>query len=171
VKRILAIALVLALGASAVPLSGDASAAKKCPLWPDVRGTIEMTGNGPQTDDAWTGTATGSYAGAVLVTATTNLFDGPSIRSILSLTITPTTGPARYLVMDLLATNWTATGLIGGGLLIEKLSADPDAEDILNVSHVVLGPMEDRYGAPRVFTYENKGMCKLDPDGPPSPWD
>jgi hypothetical protein len=128
-----------------------------------------MAGNGPQSDDPWTGTATGSYAGAVVVTGSTDLFDGPSIRSILSLTITPTAGPARYFVMDLLSTNWTATGLIGGGLLMEMSSADPEA-DTLNMSHVVLGPMEDRYGALRVFTYDNTGMCRLNPDGPPSPW-
>ncbi len=168
-KRILALALVLALGTSTIPLGDAASAAKSCPLWPDVKGTIEMAGNGPQTDSPWSGEATGSYAGAVVVTETTNIFDGPNIRSILALTVTPATGPARYVVMDLLATNWTATGLIGSGLLTEQSSADATAE-VLNISHVVLGPMEDRYGAPRVFTYENKGMCKLDPDGPPSPW-
>jgi hypothetical protein len=169
VKRTLALALVLALGASTIPFGDDASAAKPCPMWPDVRGTIIMAGNGPQTDDPWTGVATGSYAGVVVVTETTNYFEGPSIRSVLAMTVTPRRGPVRHLVMDLLATNYTATALIGGGLLVERSGPGPDAAT-LNLSHVVLGPMEDRYGAPRVFTYDNTGMCNLDPSGPPSPW-
>jgi len=80
----------------------------------------------------------------------------------VSLTITSTNGTERHFAMDLVATNWTATGLIGGGLLSE-LSSDPEVGP-LNVSHVVLGPMEDRFGASRTFTYDNRGVCRLNPN-------
>ena len=143
-----------------VPWVGGVSAAHSCPMGPEVRGTIVLRTSEPQT-----GTATGSYAGAVVATGVVDdfTFEGsPNIRSVMSLTITSTNGTERHFAMDLVATNWTATGLIGGGLLSE-LSSDPEVGP-LNVSHVVLGPMEDRFGASRTFTDDKRGVCRLNPN-------
>lgn len=148
------LALLLAVGGATIPWSGGASAApgSKCR---ELSGTITLVDSDP-----WSGTAAGSYAGAVLVTDVVNDFSSDNIRSVIFMTITSKTGAERLFAMDIVARNWTATGLIGGGLLSE-LSQDPADPGTIGTSHVILGPMEDRFGAPRTFTYDNKGFCKL----------
>jgi hypothetical protein len=105
------------------------------------------------------GVVTGSLAGDLAFTSATYNFDEPSsIRSVIHGTITPTKGEPFAFVMDLLAINFTASGLVGGGIL--NIDVVPHG-DTFSAIHVTLGPMDDRVpdGAPaptRVITYEGQ---------------
>lgn len=94
-----------------------------------------------------------SSAGA---TAQVDDFSNPggtqNIRSVFAGTITPNQGAPFNFMMDLVAVNWTASGLVGGGVL-NVPQPDPNTYSAI---HVTLRPMEDRFGRRRIFTYEGQ---------------
>lgn len=138
----LAVVLLTAIIAVGAAASGD-----RCV---GIKGTITL--NGP---DEKSGIAIGTFSGSVVVTAAYNDFSQPTgIRSIFDLTITPRRGDPMAFAMDFVATNFTATGLVGGGLLNE-LTPPPGTYSSI---HVTLGPMDDSPDGspPNVFSYSGQ---------------
>jgi hypothetical protein len=116
-----------------------------------LKGTITITGTGAPGEEVFTGKATGSLAGTLSGITATNQFVGDSILTTWSFAITDRSGVTASYVMNVLGTNFTATALVGGGLLSE-LSLP---EGTFSAIHVTLGPQDDSPdGAqPDVFTY------------------
>ena len=146
----LAGAAALLVGAvGLLPVGGaDAAPASQCR---GLKGTITITGTGEPGAETFMGKATGSIAGTLSSIVPTNDFAGYNIRTTWTFTITDRAGVAADYVMDVLGTNFTATGLVGGGILTEVAPAAGTNSAI----HVTLGPQDDSpYGAqPDVFTY------------------
>jgi hypothetical protein len=116
-----------------------------------VKGTITLSATGEPGAEVFTGRATGALAGTLSNIVPTNDVAGYNIRPTWSFTITNRSGQTADYVMDVLGTNFTATGLVGGGILTE-LSLP---EGTISSIHVTLGPQDDfPDGAqPDVFTY------------------
>jgi hypothetical protein len=124
----------------------------------NLKGTIESNLDGFPA----TGTVTGSFAGTINFATVESDFTHPggttNIRSVFTGTITPKKGAPFNFMMDLVAVNWTASGLVGGGVLNVDLVPGGSS---FSAIHVTLGPMDDRAspgGTPpmRTFTYEGQ---------------
>jgi len=146
----LAGAAALLVGAVGLMSVGGADAAPTSQCR-GLKGTITITGTGEPGAETFTGKATGSIAGTLSNIVPANDFAGYNIRTTWSFTVTDRAGASADYVMDVLATNFTATSLVGGGLLNEVAPAAGTSSSI----HVTLGPQDDSPdGAqPDVFTY------------------
>lgn len=145
-----AVAAVLLLSAVGVTTVGGASAASTTQCR-SLKGAITITGTGAPGAETFTGKATGSLAGTLSSIVPANDFAGYNIRTTWSFTITDRTGVAADYVMDVLGTNFTATALVGGGILSE-LSLP---QGTYSAIHVTLGPQDDSPDGtpPDVFSY------------------
>ena len=124
-----------------------------------LKGTITIAGEGAPGAETFTGRSTGALAGTLSGIAPANDFTGYNIRTTWTFTITDRLGVSSDYVMDVLGTNFTATGLVGGGLLSEL---DPPAGTYSSI-HVTLGPQDDSPEGlqPDVFTYSGQRCAEL----------
>lgn len=116
-----------------------------------LKGTITIAAEGTPGAETFSGRATGALAGTLGGILPTNDFAGYNIRTTWSFTITDRFGGSADYVMDVLGTNFTSTGLVGGGLLSEL---NPPAGTYSSI-HVTLGPQDDSPEGlqPDVFSY------------------
>jgi hypothetical protein len=158
IASVLAGALITT-GAAVMPWSAGAAPEYKCST---VKGTITTTLDGFPAPV--TGVVKGSFAGTVtftnIVMSEDNLGGTGDIHNVITGTITPKKGAPFKIVMDLVSVNWTASGLVGGGIL----NVDAVPGTTFSAIHVTLGPSDDRAlpgGTPplRTFIYEGQ-RCK-----------
>ena len=116
-----------------------------------LKGTITIAAEGAPGAETFTGRATGVLAGTLSGIVPVNDFQGYNIRTTWTFTVTDRFGSSSGYVMDVLGTNFTSTGLVGGGLLSEL---DPPAGTYSSI-HVTLGPQDDSPEGlqPDVFSY------------------
>ena len=147
ITSVIAAVALTAVGATTAGGAG-AAPATQCRV---IKGTITIAGEGSPGAETFTGRATGTLAGTLSGISVANDFAGFNIRTTWTFTITDRSGSSAGYVMDVVATNFTSTALVGGGLLTE---ADPPA-GTWSAIHVTLGPQDDSPDGlpPDVFSY------------------